>query len=84
MNFLKSQGLNSRRKKWGHLPGYNSEIAKNCGFQHFFSFANVSKKFKAVIATYVYASESSRFTLLENDIGYYATTQSLEDISIWK
>ena len=83
MNFLQSQGSKSGRKKWGHLPGYNSEIAKNCGFQHFF-FANVSKKSKAVIATYVYASESSRFTLLENDIGYYAVTQSLEDISIWK
>ena len=47
-------------------------------------FANVSKKSKAVIGTYVYASKSSRFTLLENDIGYYAMTLSLEDISIWK
>ena len=31
-------------------------------------FADISKKSKAVIAIYVYASESSRFALLENDI----------------
>ena len=35
-------------------------------------FANVNKKSKAVVAIYVYASESSRFALLENGIGYYA------------
>ena len=29
---------------------------------------------KALIAIYVYASESSRFILLENGIGYYAMT----------
>ena len=34
--------------------------------------ADVSKKSKAVIAFYVYVSESSRFTLLENGIGSYA------------
>ena len=49
------------------------KLQKIVAFSIFF-FANVSKKFKAVIATYVYASESSRFTLLENDIGYYAMT----------
>ena len=27
---------------------------------------------------YMYVSESSRFALLENGIGYYAMTQSLE------
>ena len=37
-------------------------------------FADVSKKSKAVIAIYVYASESSRFVLLENGVGYYAMT----------
>ena len=37
-------------------------------------FADVSKKSKAVIVIYVYASESSCFTVLENAIGYYATT----------
>ena len=37
-------------------------------------FADVSKKSKAVIAIYVYASESSRLALLENGIGYYTTT----------
>ena len=33
-------------------------------------FADAIKKFKGVIATY--ASERSRFVLLENGIGYYA------------
>ena len=37
-------------------------------------FADVTKKSKAVIAIYVYTSESSRFTLLENGIGYSAMT----------
>ena len=45
-------------------------------------FADVSKIFKAVISIYVYASESSRFALLENSTGYYAMTYSLEDISV--
>ena len=34
------------------------------------------------MAVYVYAFESSRFTLLENGIVYYATTYNLENISI--
>ena len=37
-------------------------------------FADVSKKYKAVIAIYVYSSGSSRFALLENDGGCYAMT----------
>ena len=37
-------------------------------------FADVSQKSKAVIAIYVYASESSRFVLLKNGVGYYAMT----------
>ena len=35
---------------------------------------DVSKKPKAVIVIYVYASASSSFALLENGIGYYAMT----------
>ena len=35
-------------------------------------FADINKKPKAVIAIYVYVSESSRLALLENDVGYYA------------
>ena len=35
-------------------------------------FANISKKSKSVIVIYVYASESSCFTLLENGVCYYA------------
>ena len=36
--------------------------------------ADVSKKSEAVIAIFVYASESSRFALLENGIGHHAMT----------
>ena len=35
-------------------------------------FADISKNSKAVTAIYVYASEWSRFTLLENGVYYYA------------
>ena len=41
---------------------YGPKIVRNC------------EKSKAVIEIYVCASESSRFTLLENGIGYYAMT----------
>ena len=37
-------------------------------------FPDISKKSKAVIAIYVYASESSCFALLENGVGSYAMT----------
>ena len=56
------------------------KLSKIVSFLHL--FAAVSKKSKAVIAVYVYAFESSRFTLLENGIGYYAMTYSLEGISV--
>ena len=46
------------------------KLLKIVSFLHF--FAAVSKKSKAVIAIYIYASESSRFALLENGVGYYA------------
>ena len=45
-------------------------------------FSDVSKKSKAVIAMYVYASESSRFALLKNIIAYYTMTWSLKDNSV--
>ena len=56
------------------------KLSKIVSFLHF--FADVSNKSKAIISVYVYAYESSRFALLENDIGYYAMIYSLEDISI--
>ena len=56
------------------------KLSKIVSFLHF--FADVSNKSKAIISVYVYAFESSRFALLENDIGYYAMIYSLEDISI--
>ena len=34
-------------------------------------FADISKKSEAVIAIYVYETESYRFALLENGVGYY-------------
>ena len=56
------------------------KFSKIVSFLHF--FADFSNKSKAVIAVYVYAFESSRAALLENGIGYYAMTYSLEDISV--
>ena len=56
------------------------KLSKIVSFLHF--FADVSNKSKAVVAVYAYAYASSRFTLLENGIGYYAITHSLEDISV--
>ena len=47
-------------------------LSKIVSFLQF--FADVSKKSEAVIAIYVYASETSRFSFLENVIGYYAKT----------
>ena len=47
------------------------------------SFADVSKRSNAVIAIYVYASESFHFVLLENNIGYYAVAYSLDNIRVW-
>ena len=55
-------------------------MVKNCVLFAF--FAGVSKTSKAAMAVYEYALESSCFTLLENGIGYYAITYSLEDFSI--
>ena len=48
------------------------KLSKIVSFLHF--SADVSKKYKAVIAIYVYASESSCFALLENGVGYSAIT----------
>ena len=56
------------------------KLSKVVSFLHF--FAAVSNKSKAVMVVYVYAFERSCFALLENGIGYYVMTYSLEDISI--
>ena len=56
------------------------QLSKTVSFLQF--FANVRKKSKAVTTIYLYASESSCFTLLENDVGYYAMVYSLEDIRV--
>ena len=37
-------------------------------------FADISKISKAVVAIYVYVTESSHFALLKNGIRYYAIT----------
>ena len=47
-----------------------------------FFFADISKSYKAVVAIYVYASESSPFTLLKNGVGYYAMIYCLEDMRV--
>ena len=48
------------------------KLSKIVSFLQF--LADVSEKPKAVIAIYVYASESSCFALLENGNGYYDMT----------
>ena len=48
------------------------KLSKTVSFLQF--LADVSEKPKAVIAIYVYASESSCFALLENGVGYSAIT----------
>ena len=53
--------------------GYGPSIVRNCLFCNF--LADVSKKSKAVIAVYVYASESSRFALLEKKILTFAVNE---------
>ena len=50
----------------------NLNLSKMVPFLQY--FADVSEKFKTVVAIYVYASESSCFTLLENGIDFYAKT----------
>ena len=54
------------------------KMSKILSFLYF--FPDVSKKPKAVIP--IYESERNRFALLENGVGYYAMTSSLEDISV--
>ena len=56
------------------FPEYYPKLSKIVSFFHF--LADVSNKSKTAIAVYVYAFESSHFTLLENGIGYYAMTYS--------
>ena len=52
------------------------KLSKIVSFLQFFPYV------RTVIAIYVYASESTRFALLENGIGYYLITKSVEDISV--
>ena len=75
--FPKQLGFKKLMKKIGSfvwflcllLELWSLNCQKLCPFCIFFAY--VSKKSKAVIAIYVYASGSSRFALLENRIGYY-------------
>ena len=46
------------------------KLSKIVSFLQF--FVDISKKSEVVVAIYVYASESSRFGLLQNGVGYYA------------
>ena len=50
---------------------------------HFLQFcADLSKKSKSVKAIYIYVTETSRYTLSENGIVYYAMTYCFRDISV--
>ena len=55
-------------------------VLKLCPFCNFLLIP--AKKSKAVIAIYVYASESSCLVLLENGVGYYAMIWKLEVIGV--
>ena len=70
--FPKQLGLEKQMEKVGSLELWSLNCQKLCFFSQI--FADVSKKSEAVIAIYVYASESSRLALLENDVDYYAMT----------
>ena len=45
--------------------------------------ADLSEKSKAIKAIYMYASESSRYTLSEIDVVYYAMTYCFNHMSVW-
>ena len=69
--------LEKHDKKWGHSLVFISppwymvlKLAKITSFLQ--CFADISKKNKSAIAIYVYASESSCLSLLEDGVGYYA------------
>ena len=51
------------------------KLSKIMSFLQYFAY--VSKKSKAVIAICVYASESSRFALLESGVDYYVMTKKM-------
>ena len=55
------------------------KLSKIVSFLQFFA-----AKFRRLlyVAIYVYASESSCFTLLKNGVGYYIMIYSLEDTSV--
>ena len=62
-------------EKWGHLSGfhvcflsYGPQIVQKSEFLQF--CADLSKKPKSVKAVYIYASESSHYTLSENNMVY--------------
>ena len=56
----------------------------NCLKNVFLQFcADLSKKSKSVKAIYIYVTETSRYTLSENGIVYYAMTYCFADISVW-
>ena len=51
---------------------------------HLFNFVLTwANKFKYAKASYIYGSETSRYTLSENVIVCYAMTECFEDISVW-
>ena len=48
---------------------------------HFLQFcADLSKKSKSIKASYIYATERSRYAVSENSIVYYAMTNCFGDI----
>ena len=73
-------------KKWGHLPSfhvsflsYGPQIVTKLHFLQF--FADLSRSVKAI---YVYASQSSHYTLSKNDMVYRGLSNGSGDIKILK
>ena len=75
MNVTNSLSGKSRWKNWNHLPSFMfpswvmvCNLSKKVHFLQFCS--DLSKKSKSVGAIYIYVSESSHYTLLENVMIY--------------
>ena len=56
------------------------KLSKKVQFLQFWT--DLSKKFKSMKAIYIFASERSRYALLENGIVYYAMTYCFGDIEV--
>ena len=73
----------SRWKIWGHFPNWVivCKLPKKLYFLQF--CADLNKKSKSTKAIYIYASERSRYALLEIGVVYYTITYCFRSMSVW-